>query len=492
MSSKKAQNFNEVMRACWETYKSPRFNPRSDLFGLAIALYSKNIDKYYLNVLAWARDSASAQDFFSRISAKRLSHETQRSFVALISSRLDSYRGEETSDEELWGFLRSMVILDLDFHKDNSRDYSYTVEVLKHLLPPDNHKDAPRLFHQLIHYAAEGLINAGSFDAVSLTERLQTDGFPVQSPTDCRNDLARLNEHAKFILMDIRSDIDGLKLNRVPVITEAQELMSEATLLEITGPPGAGKSAVLKALVEKQQCKGPVLVLAADRLEGKGWDSFAQRLQLTRSLHEILLAMSGSDQPCIFIDSADRVVDADPRKIINDLLRTLDDAPLNQDGSRRWTVVVTAREENLQDLHSWLHQGSARQLKVVRVPEVSSDEALLIAERSPRLRPLLAVEQLDPLIKNPFMLSLLEDQRMLAGSEGLPLAATEIEVSAVWWEKVVGAGGAAGRARQQALLEFGKRAIQSPGRRLSNERTPADIMVSLEQDRVVAQHRMMS
>ena len=75
---------------------------------------------------------------------------------------------------------------------------------------------------------------------------------------------------------------------------------------------------------------------------------------------------------------------------------------------------------------------------------------------------------------------------MLGSSELSPQVATEVEVSNVWWDRLVGDNGTPlGRARQHALLDFGKRAVLLPGRRLQNERATADTLVSLEQDRIL-------
>lgn len=473
--------FSEVMRVSWETFKSARFNPETDRFGVCLALYSKTIDEYYLSVLRWAQDSANAEDFLTRISTKRLSHAAQRSFVALVRSQLDKHSGKEISDEDLWRFLRSMVILNFDFHKDGSRDYAYTVELLRHLLPADTGGDASKLFLKLVDYAAAHA-TAGSFDANTLTQRLHQDGFRLNPSPDCRADLSRLDEHARLALLDIETDIAGLSLNRIAVVAGAQESLGQASLLEITGAPGVGKSSILKALVEIQQRKGPVLFLAADRLEGKGWDSFARRIGLTKPLREILLALSSSERPCIFIDGADRLADADARRVINDLLRTAGELAADPASPLRWTVVITSREESSRDLHTWLYGSNPQGLKVVRVPDLAPEEAGLIAERQPGMRQLLSVRHLDPVIRNPFMLKMLADSRMTGGSAP---AASEIDVSVIWWERLVGGAGTAGLARQQTLLDFGKRAVHAPGRRLPNEGSPVEVLISLEQDRIL-------
>ncbi|MGB6295652.1 MAG: hypothetical protein WBF90_05625 [Rivularia sp. (in: cyanobacteria)] len=458
----KDKTFNEVIRACWETFKSKKFNLGIDRFGIVIALYSKKINEYYQSVLTWARNSVSATDFLTRISTKNLSNQTQQSFVELIRNKLC------VSDEDLWNFLRSMVILHFDFQQEGSRDYTYAVEVVSHLLPPEQKNQAANLFTKLVEYAGKGNPTAGSFNAEILRQELQTN-FALTPISDCRIDLKRLHEHADFILGNIRTDIGGLILNRTNLVAEAREMMEKTSFLELVGSSGAGKSAVLKALVETQRGEGFPLVLAGDRISGTDWSSFASNLQLTQPLNKLLLAVSGSSQPTIFIDGVDRIIEPEKQNVVNDLLHTLTDTPLSSDGSRHWTVVVSLREENRLQVYQWLNWRKLGKPEKLEIPQLTTVELEMIAKDSPRLKPLLSQEQLKPVISNPFLLSLLEEQQILTDGEAIPPIATEIEISQVWWERLVGKNSVAGRTRQQSLLKLGKQAIKLPGRRLVGE-----------------------
>ena len=472
------------MRAAWETEESSDFEPGYDRFGLAIGLYSKNVDEHYQTVLSWARNSVSTDDFLSRVSRQRLSSQTQRSFVSLVRNKLNECAGRSVSDEELWNFLRAMVILYFDFQREGSRDQSHVVEMLRHSIPPDG-GNASNLFQELVGYAAESDRTAGSHNRETLVQRLHTGGYRLLPAADCRPDLERLREHAGFVLNDIRTDINGLQLNRVEVVTEAQEEARTATLLELTGPPGAGKSAVLKALVEARKGEGPVMVLAGARITGTGWDGLASQLRLESSLKDLLSALGSTASPCLFIDGVDRIDENGPRMAVNDLIRGLAEA--EEDGIRpeSWTVVVTAREENLQDLHSWLDWRVLAKPQALKITGLTDDDLRVVADHSPHLRQVLAMQHLRPVTKNPFMLNLLEDRRMLLGAEAVPQVATEVEISSVWWERVVNDGGTLGTARRQALLRLGGRATRAPGRRLTVEDIPPDVLRSLEADRVL-------
>ncbi|MCT7963903.1 ATP-binding protein, partial [Laspinema sp. D1] len=483
----KDEIFDEVIQSCWETFKSLSFHLGIDRFGIGIGLYSKNIDEYYQSVLTWARTSTDADDFLKRIDQPGLANQTQRSFIQLIRGKLDSYSGSSVTDDEIWNFLRSMVILYFDFQRDGSRDYTYSIEIVSHLLNADKKAEAPQLFTELVNLAAEANRTAGSFNADILTKRLQTK-FSLLSPVDCRSDLEKLRQESDFALNDIRVDIGGLNLSRTALIVDALEKLSEASLIEIVGSSGVGKSALMKTLVEHQRGEGQVLVISGDRITGTGWSSYASTLQLRQPLNKLLVALSGSSRPTIFIDGIDRVVEGGKRAVVNDLLRTLAEVPLSEDGSRSWTIVFSAREENLQNVYNclrlnWQALGKPTRLQV---PELTAEELQSVVEHSPRLKPLLSLSQLSPILKNPLILRLLEDPRMLPNPEDLPPVATEIEVSKVWWERVIiGQNLIVGEAREQILINLGEQAVKSPGTRLRIKNADSEAVISLKLDQII-------
>ncbi|MBG1261122.1 hypothetical protein [Nostoc commune] len=107
----------------------------------------------------------------------------------------------------------------------------------------------------------------------------------------------------------------------------------------------------MKILVSSHRNEGFTIVIAWDRISGNDWNSFAASLQLTQPLKKLLLAVSGTLHPAIFIDGIDKIIDSGKCKVINDLIRILAEIALSQDGSRRWTIVASVREENLDQLY---------------------------------------------------------------------------------------------------------------------------------------------
>lgn len=479
------KTFDDVIKACWDTFKSSRFNPVLDRFGVALGLYSKRIDEYYQTTLTWARCSTTANDFLLRVSTERLAHTAQREFVDLIRTKLELHCGGTVDEEELWRFLKSMVILHFDFQTVGALSHAYLIELLRQALPAERREESPEILDRLVQYAAEGNRSAGSFDSDGLRSRLVGDGFSLLACPDCREDLDRLREHADFVLNDVRNDIGGLVLTRSAVLNSAQEALSKSGLVELIGPPGAGKSAILRAMIEMQRSQGQPLVLASDRITGPGWNAFSSSLQLRHRLGHLLVALSASERPSLFINDIDRITESGERQVVNDLVRAVADLPLTKDGQPRWAVVVSAREDNLQDLHQWFDWAGLGKPKSLSVPELSDEEVDLVSQHSSRLGRILTTKHLAPIIRKPFILALLDDRRMLPGGQGLPPIATEAEVARIWWNRVVGGGGVEGTERQQSLLAFGQRAASAPGRPLAATGMNSSAMSSLELDRVL-------
>jgi hypothetical protein len=477
------QLFEEVMAACWRTYTSPDFGRDRDRFGIVLGVYKAKIDEHYQTVLTWARNSSSAAAFLGRIGQPGLSHKNHREFVALVRSKLDAAHGGAVSDDDLWGFLRSMVILHFDLHAGGSRDATHAVHGLQQVLQPGG-PGAAELFSRLRDISAEANRTAGEYTCDSLTRRLVAEGFRLVPSPDCREDLARLDELRDHILGDIRTDIAGLTLNRVEQVEAPQGGFSEANFLVLIGPPGVGKSGIWKMLVERHRLAGPALVLSADRIEGRGWTGFARTQGLSRKAEELILAAGTHPTPCVFIDGIDRIEDDGARLAVNDLLRTAEKVLPPVGGKRRWRCVATAREGSLGQL-TWLDREVVRQVVPVRVPELTDEEVRLVLDRQPRLRALSSQTWLRPVLKNPFLLDLLTDSR-IAGETAGSVPATEVEVGDVWWERVVGRDGLSeGRERQQALVEAAHRLVNAPRRRFADGGLPPSALVSLESDRVL-------
>ena len=480
----KSKVFTEVITACWGTFVDPDFRPGEDRMGFGLGVQQTVVSRHYQQVLHWARLSESAASFLRRIDTPNLSSNEKRDFVALIRQKLDAANGSPVEDERLWGFLRSLVLLDFDLLHPGSRDRAHAVDCLNRLLPAGQSPGAADLFTCLRELAGEVAIAAGEFNLQSLTQKLQERGFAIAPGIDCRHDLEILDEIGAAALDDIRVDIGGVRLDRTARVEEPAGEGEDPSLLLLIGPPGVGKSGVWRDLVEIHRQQGPAFVISADRIEGNGWHGFASSRGISNNLERLLLALGSHPRPCLFIDGLDRIEDAGAQRVVNDLLRTAKRVLTTSTGIRRWHCVATAREDGQERLR-WLDREVSEGMRTRRVPPLDEDERSYFASHHQRLRPLLNERRLEPVMSIPFFLDLFTDRRF-ATIDAADAPSTEAAVSDIWWDRVVGKDSTpSGRERQQALIEAARRAIEAPLRNFADRDIPASALTTLEADVVL-------
>lgn len=472
-----------VLQACWATSRRPEFASPASRFGVAIAHFPERVKAHYSRVPDWARTSASAEEFFTRISQPGVTSKDMRAFVENVASHLRAHAGSEASDDSLWRFFQRLVIIDYDFEQAASRDRAFAIDALRHLVPGGEPAQAETLFAALRGITRQVKLSGGSLTADEL--RSHRLSFPIEllGPPSCQADLERLAEHTDLVLRGIRTTIGGITLDRSDVVADVLERLDPGRVVLVTGAAGAGKSAVLRMAAETRRSDGVVVALAGDRLAGVvGWNGLAVMLRLERRLGELVAALSGAARPCLVIDGVDRIDDVGTRHAINDLLRALFEGPPGPSGALRWSLVLTLRTDAIEAVRSWITL-PAQQTEVVSVSELTPDDVSALTQRLPHLAWVLHATDLGPVVHNPLFLSVLE-QAHAARQETAPSAlVTEADVYRIWWEKVVGRDSE--RSRQQALLSLGERVLATRTRRLLPQGIDPSILRDFEQDAIL-------
>jgi hypothetical protein len=475
--------FASVLEACWATFRLPEFGSPASRFGVAIGHFPVRVKAHYSRVPDWARTSASATEFFFRISQPGVASNEMRTFVGNVVSHLRAHVGSEASDEGLWRFFQRLVIVDYDFEQAASRDRAFTIDALRHLVPGGELARAEAVFAALREIVRQIKLSGGSLTAVELRSRLLSYPIELLSSPSCQADLERIAEHTGLVLGGIRTTIGGVTLDRSEVVADVLDRVDRGRVVLVTGAPGTGKSAVLRMAAETRRADGAVVALTADRLEGvSGWNGLSVLLRLERRLGELVATLSGAGRPCLVIDGVDRIEDVGTRHAINDLLTALFEIPTGPEGSLRWSLILTVRTDGMETVRNWITL-PAQLTEVVTVSELTEDDLVALIQQLPPLGWVLRAPELGPVVRNPLFLSVL-DQARAAGPEATPSAmATEADVSRIWWERVVGRD--TGRARQQALLSLGERVLAERVRRLIPQGVDPAPLRDLEQDGIL-------
>jgi len=466
----------DVLKRAWDTFAKDTFDPTLHRIGVGIGTYSARVDQHYQSVLTWATYSTEGRDFQERIQKGDYSHKDKQEFVDTVRTVLMAHVERKPTDDEVWRFLSSFVIIHFDFQSgDASRDTAGVVDRLKGLLAPANRGLAAGIWDYLVKKAGELIPAGGGASRATLAQQLSRDGFSLGSAPSFWKDIATLQRESALALGDIKGHIHGLRLHRADPYQSVREGLEEARFIQIDGEPGSGKSVLLKDLAEECRRNGPVLVLKDTRIQPKGWASHAHVLGVSADLPSLLREYACGGSPVLFIDGIDKIVDPAIQLTVNDVLKAI----AFDDALAQWRIVVTVREQNLRHLETWLDPDALKKLplRTVTVGALNDNELDIVARCFPRLRPLLnQSDNADIILRRPFFLDAMLTLAGLEGTERLP--ATEVELLKLWWDL-----GGSDRAdfslsqhRRNLLLQLAERLATGPNRPISiNDLAPESI-----------------
>ncbi len=268
---------------------------------------------------------------------------------------------------------------------------------------------------------------------------MQADIQQLQQATDAN--LEALKRHASLVASE--------GLVRLPRTTLSAELAATSGDLVVTGPPGSGKTALLRELAVTLRERGDdVVLLAAETLPDRPGQARLD-LGLANDLTAALTGWTGSSSATLILDGLDAMRGEEGSRWLRDLASAL--------GSTRWRVVVSIRQFDLHHSPTWqrVFQGAPvssvthRQdprlagVRHLLVGDLTEGELAALPTQSPQLARLLheANPRLRELLRNPFNLSLAGDL-LTAGQSRASLARlhSQLELLQRYWQHRVTQG----------------------------------------------------
>ena len=455
-----------IVQKAWDTFKSLSISD-NDRLGVAVSDYHAKVDKHYQAILNWAEDSVDGKNFLERIEKKDFSHEDKRTFVNTIRQILESYISATVSDNDFWRFLRGFVILHFDFSlRDGSRDSEGATDRLRNYLGDDQIQEAKALWEHLIVKAGEIISTGGGATRETLTSKLQSAGLPTGTSANFWKDIKTIDHESRQALGDIKSDIRGFHLHRPEAYEQVKLALTKSRFILMYGEHGTGKSALLKDIAKEASRTGPIFVLKDNRVHPRGWSAHAHVLSVSNDAHALLREIGAAGEFVLFIDGIDKISDPAAQITINDLVRVIAQHP----GLSDWKILATVREQNLENVRTWIARESLQELQeqFVAVPLLSQNELEAVSEHFPRLKALiLEPGNTDIILKRPFFL---ESVLLLAGEENpAELPATEAELLKLWW-RLGGSENAdpvRSQHRRNVLLDLAERLARTPDEAVS-------------------------
>jgi hypothetical protein len=366
-----------------------------------------------------------------------------------------------TSSQEERDFYARFVALKLEGLTEGGPLRTEVVNRLQELVVGDEDGQDVLLFDRLCRIARDGAGTARKWTRGSLLAQLR-GAVRLRVAPSYQEDINLLAEFSRAAMEEISEEIIGIRVDRPDLEAKIREKLTETRLVNLTGLPGCGKSAMLKRVASYARVKGPILFLKSDRLEGKSWLTFAGALNLGHTAIGDLLAEIGTaGTPVLFIDGIDRVR-PDQRGVVSDILRALE----SEERLANWKILATSRDQGLEPYRTWFPASFYSGTGIGDVPIVpfTRDEADALADKMPNLRPLLfGGAGVREIARRPFFAAVLAR----SFPDGTPSPRTEVDLIKAWWDRAGhDAPQEAVPLRQRALLDLAERGVRNLGKNI--------------------------
>jgi len=475
--SESDSTFTRVMDDCWKTFNSSlgwEFNQETDRLGIGLGVYQTKVDKHLRHLLEWARTSKDSSEFLEMVSISIFSSDQKRKYLKIIRNLLSKSKGDEVTDDEIWKFLRCLVVIHFDLENAGSRDSVYCWNRLLDQLENRDEGQAISFFNTLTSIVAENARSAGSIDASTLRVKIP-GSITLKEYLNFTSDLTKLRAHTDLVLESIHDTIGGkVRLPRNELLALIGTSINEKEVVVIMGEPMMGKSVLLKLLANRLISEGEIIALSVERLSGTTVENFLHNIHIKNNFQSILFAMGTAPLRCILVDGLERVSgDEDRRRVLNDLIIEVskyNKSVLAKGGHQDncWKIVFACRELDATDvlLHLETRENLVdNSLEMIKVGSLSDDEVAEVVDQLPQLKELASQGHLKELLAFPLVLDILTLPDISPPSEGIPSVLTETWLLDWFWKEVVrlGDGLISGKGnpdtRELLLIRIAKKSV---------------------------------
>jgi len=438
------ETFQKVIRECWKTFSGAygfEFNKEKDRIGIGIGIFNANIDKHLRPVLELARHSRDADDFFKKIKLPDFSHKTKKGYVDTFRKLLEKAKGSPLAEEELWSFLKCLVILHFDLENEGSRDSIQSWNRLRDQISGGDCKQANTLFSFLVQVVAKFERNAGSINLTSLRDWVNSSSILLKNYQNYQLDLKKLHSHSDLILSSIRDTIGGkCQLSRLDALDSLETKMRDNDVTVIIGEPMVGKSVLLKLLANRLHGEGEILFFSVERFNGTSLDQFLHNINVTGEFGQLLWAMSSAPQRSILIDGVEYANNEDKRRILNDIFVTVQNynRKLLTTGGHKdffWKIVIASREETIKNI--LIDSDLQKKFSLFKLETISDLEIAEVVQEFPQFNELLSNGHLKDLMSKPLILDILALPDFDISLQNITEIVSEASLRRKYWQKIV-------------------------------------------------------
>lgn len=389
------EKFKEVIDAFWKDYiNTSIFDKTRDKLIVVKNGLTKDERNHLKSLFNWASNKATEVDFISevnRIEGKKKRLEVFREVLK------EANNNTELSNKELWEFLKCVDVLEYDFLNEGSVDKNYFLNLIKLSKSKKTTATEKEIWDSIFAFVATLNPNGGSATLESIKGRDFYNHFDNAQLSPYFRAVEKLKSDSKEILRPIKTSIgkseNQLQLPRTEVKEKILGALSSSQITIVTGKPGVGKSAEIKEVLQNEFPNASVFVFRSDQFSEPTIANVFSSQGVNETIKDIFSCISLIPEKIIFIDSLEKLLEADPECAFKQLLALLKEHP-------EIKIIASSRKYAI-DLITLKFGIDKKDTSIIDIPTLDEAELKLVSEKFPQLNSVLNNEKVKKLLQSP-------------------------------------------------------------------------------------------
>lgn len=383
--------FKEVIKAFWKDYNNTAlFDKAKDKLIIIKSGFTKEERNHLKSLLDWANTHATETDFVTE--ANRIKGKKDR-LDFFRESLKEVNNNEALTDKEIWEFLKCFDVLEYDFTNQNSVDEIYFLNLIKLCKNNESKANEKEIWALISSFVSKLNKDGGSVTTVSIQGEELYKHFDIKKLSPYLKSIEKLRNDSEVILLPLKNTIGGLHLDRKKISQSIAESINNFQFTIVTGKPGVGKSAEIKDVLKNEFPHSSIFIFRADQFNEPHIANVFSSQGVNETLQDIFSCISLIPEKIIFIDSLEKLLEADPECAFKQLLALLKQFPdIKILGSSRNYAV---------DLITQKFGVDKKELGRTEVLPLDENELNIVAEKFPQLQVVLKNEKIKKLLQSP-------------------------------------------------------------------------------------------